>query len=178
MVETKINEVPSNMTFDHPQGLVITGGDHQNILDDEQTYAGSTHFVPAASQLVLHEEGETDPNKKTMDFPINNTAINTQHVPFFETELKEGQGIKKPDPFISIGALDVDISNQGGALSPLQNSKLSRMINESIVVGGTEHGKIMVKPRHSQSVDRQSFTESNESTQPNYAQAPKTPPEP
>ena len=75
-----------------------------------------------------------------MDFSVNNTAISPQHVPFFETELKEGQGLKKPDPFISLGALDVDMNNQGGALSPLQNSKLSRMINESIVVGGTEHG--------------------------------------
>jgi hypothetical protein len=27
LVDTKINEVPSNMTFDHPEGLVITGGD-------------------------------------------------------------------------------------------------------------------------------------------------------
>jgi hypothetical protein len=35
LVETKINEVPSNMTFDHPQGLVITGGDRPSILDDE-----------------------------------------------------------------------------------------------------------------------------------------------
>ena len=110
-----------------------------------------------------------------MDFPVNNTGINTQHVPFFETELKEGQGIKKPEPFISLGALDVDISNQGGAFSPLQNSKLSRMINESLVVGATDHGNVLVKPRHTQSVDRQSFTDSNESSQPEAQR--KTPPQ-
>ena len=120
------------MTFDHPQGLVITGGDRHsnNILNEnseeqyDQEYARSTHFVPAASQMVLHEEG--DPNKKTMDFPVNAN----KHVPFFETELKP----EAPPTCV----MDIEISNTGGggALSPMQNSKLSRMINESIVVAG------------------------------------------
>jgi len=30
----------------------------------------------------------------------------------------------------------------------MQNSKLSKMINESIVVGAAELGKVVIKPRH------------------------------
>ncbi len=32
LLDTKIHEVPSNMTFDQPQGLVITGGDRPSHL--------------------------------------------------------------------------------------------------------------------------------------------------
>ena len=81
--------------------------------------------------MVLHLE--SDPNKKTMDFPINTSLGN---VPFFETELKDRP---EPPPLVSACVLDIELSNHqgaGGALSPMQNSKLSRMINESIVVAG------------------------------------------
>lgn len=90
------------MTFDHPEGLVVnTGGDNRsNILrdnatsqdEDDQVYARSTHFVPPASQMILHEEA--DPDKKTMDFAANAGNLHN-NVPFFETELKDLQA-KKP----------------------------------------------------------------------------------
>jgi hypothetical protein len=45
--------------------------------------------------MVLHDHGETDPNKKTMDFAAN--AQNPANVLFFETELKDqGTGGEKP----------------------------------------------------------------------------------
>lgn len=104
--------------------------------------------------MVLHEHGEADPNKKTMDFPAN--AHNPANVLFFETELKDqGAGGEKVFPnknpeLPTALLLDVDLTtNQGGALSPLQNSKLSRMINESMVVavpGDMRNGKLVVRP--------------------------------
>jgi hypothetical protein len=56
-----------------------------------------------------------------MDFPINQKPVI-----FFETELKP------PVPILSPVPLDVDLSNPPGPLSPLQNSKLSKVINESV----------------------------------------------
>jgi len=110
LLDTKIHEVPSNMTFDHPQGLVITGGDRPSHLalnenseeqeEEDQAYARSTHFVPAASQMVLHLE--SDPNKKTMDFPAN-----ASNVPFFETELKDK--LEPQPPLVSACVLDIEI---------------------------------------------------------------------
>lgn len=91
--------------------------------------------------MVLHDQGESDPNKKTMDFEAN-TSNNLNNVLFFETELKDGSGpAAKKKPELSSGLLDVDIgTNNQGALSPLQNSKLSRMINDSIVTSTAVNG--------------------------------------
>ena len=91
--------------------------------------------------MVLHDQGESDLNKKTMDFEAN-TSNYLNNVLFFETELKDGSDpTAKKKPELSSALLDADIgTNNQGALSPLLNSKLSRMINESIVTSTAVNG--------------------------------------